>query len=187
MSLAEEKAAARKAAFARRKASHDPDRAAQAIVHLMSALLPHKGKTIAGYMPIWTEVTPVPAMAAMAAFGPIVVPVIQGAGKPLKFREWTPTCEMEEGEFGASIPKSGGFLDPDVLIVPMVAFDNSGARLGYGGGFYDRSLAELTAKKPVLAIGYAYAGQEAGQLPREDTDQLLDALVTEVGITIFPK
>ena len=187
MSLQEEKAAARKAAFARRKAAHDPDRAAQAIIHLLDILLPHKGKVIAGYMPIRTEVTPVPAMAAMAGFGPVVVPVIQGAEKPLKFREWTPGGEMEEGEFGAKIPKSGDYLEPDVLVVPLVAFDQSGARLGYGGGFYDRSLAELAAEKPILAIGYAYAGQEAESLPREGTDRLLDAVVTENGVRLFSK
>lgn len=77
------------------------------------------------------------------------------------------------------VPASGAWLVPDVLIVPLVAFDRSGGRLGYGGGFYDRTLAELRAAGPVTAIGFAYAAQEADALVQEATDAPLDQIVTE--------
>ena len=88
--IAKKKAEARKAAYARRKEVHNPARSAQAAAHLLTALEPYKGKIIAGYMPIRTEVDPLPAMEALSAHGPVVVPVIQGDGLPLLFREWTP-------------------------------------------------------------------------------------------------
>ena len=183
------KSAARKAAFARRKAAHAPARAqarAQAgVAHLLELLMPHKGKVIAGYMPIRTEITPLPAMAALSAWGPIVVPVIQAAGQPLTFAKWTPACEMVEGAFGAAVPATCEYLEPEVMIVPLVAFDMAGNRLGYGGGFYDRTLEGLRAKRPTLAYGYAYEAQQAEGLPIEPTDQPLDGMVTENGITLF--
>ena len=89
---------------------------------------------------------------------------------------------MEEGPFGAMIPAAGGWIVPEILIVPLVAFDRKGGRLGYGGGFYDRTLAELRASGPVLAIGFAFAAQEAEDLPLEPTDQPLDLIVTEAGV-----
>nr|WP_275116230.1 5-formyltetrahydrofolate cyclo-ligase [Aliiroseovarius subalbicans] len=179
------KAAARKAAFARRKDAHGAKAAQAGVAHLLEALMPHKGRVIAGYMPIRTEITPIPAMAAMAAWGPVVVPVIEAADQPLKFARWTPDCEMVDGAFGAAVPKVCEYLDPEVLIVPLVAFDGAGNRLGYGGGFYDRSLEGLRAKRPTLAFGYAYAAQQADGLPIEPTDQPLDAMITETGITRF--
>ena len=185
MSLAEVKAAARKDAFARRKAAHGPKATQAAGEHLLGLLMPHKGKVIAGYMAIRTEINPMPAMAAMAAFGPVVVPVITGKGQPLKFAQWEPGCDMVEGAFGAYVPATRVFLEPEVMIVPLVAFDNAGNRLGYGGGFYDRSLEGLRAKRPTLAFGYAYGAQEATDLPIEATDQPLDAIVTEGGVTLF--
>jgi 5-formyltetrahydrofolate cyclo-ligase len=176
---ADAKAAARKAALERRRAAHDPERSARAAARLLEALRPHAGAVIAGYMPIRTEVSPLPAMQAMAKLSRICVPVIQGAGLPLVFREWTPGCAMADGPFGAHVPAAGDILEPEVLIVPLLAFDRQGGRLGYGGGFYDRTLESLRARRPVLAIGLAYAAQEAGALPIEDTDQPLDMIVTE--------
>jgi 5-formyltetrahydrofolate cyclo-ligase len=175
------KAAARKAAFARRKQARSAQGDAQATAHLIAALLPHKGKPLAGYMPIRTEIDPLPAMAALQAFGPVGVPVIQGEGQPLKFRAWTPQAEMIEGPFGAKIPASGDWVTPQILIVPLVAFTPKAMRLGYGGGFYDRTLEGLRARGPVTAIGFAYSTQEAAELPLEPTDQPLDMIVTENG------
>lgn len=93
---------------------------------------------------------------------------------------------METGAFGAKIPSDGDLISPEVLIVPLVAFSRAGGRLGYGGGFYDRTLQALRAKKPTLAIGFAYAAQEQNDLPLEPTDQPLDLIVTEQGV-IEPK
>ncbi len=153
--------------------------------HLLTALDAHKGKIIAGYMPIRSEVDPRLAMEAMCPFGPVVVPVIQGNGLPLLFRRWKKDCAMIDGPFGALVPADGEFLEPDVLVVPLVAFDADGGRLGYGGGFYDRTLETLAETGPRVTIGFAYAAQEAERLPREKTDVSLDMIVTEDGIRRF--
>ncbi len=139
---------------------------------------------MAGYMPIQTEVDPLPAMAALQAWGPVGVPVIQGEGLPLKFREWSPEAEMEEGPFKAKIPVKGDWVTPQVVIVPLVAFTDQAQRLGYGGGFYDRTLALLRRVGPVTAIGFAYSAQMADDLPQESTDEPLDMVVTERGVLI---
>jgi 5-formyltetrahydrofolate cyclo-ligase len=131
-------------------------------------------------MPMRTEIDPLAAMAGHD--GAVGVPVIIGAGQALQFREWTPDCAMEMGAFGARIPAQGSWLIPQVLIVPLLAFDARGYRLGYGGGFYDRTLEGLRASGPVVAIGFAFAAQEVPQVPIEPTDQLLDIIVTETGV-----
>jgi len=179
--LAEAKAAARTAAFARRKAAFGAAPQGQAGV-LSSVLAGHRGVPLAGYMPIRTEIDPLPAMAEAAAHGPVGVPVIDGPGRPLRFRHWDPDCALVDGPFGASVPAVGAWMTPQILIVPLVAFDRRGGRLGYGGGFYDRTLEGLRARGPVLAIGYAFAAQEAEALPLEPTDQPLDMIVTEADV-----
>lgn len=181
--LTESKAAARRAGFERRKAAHEAggDGAAQA--HLRAALSDQAGKVLAGYMPMRSEIDPLPVMAGHE--GPVCVPVIMGKGEVLRFRYWSAQAPMVEGTFGAKIPEAGDWLVPQVLIVPMVAFDDQGNRLGYGGGFYDRTLAGLRAAGDVLALGFAYAAQQLDNLPLEPTDQKLDAVVTEQGIRWF--
>lgn len=174
-----DKAALRRAALALRKAAHDPTRGAAACARLVAFLRPHQGCAASGYMPIRCELDPRPAMAALAACGPVGVPVIAGAGRPLSFHRWTPGCAMVAGTFGALVPADGAEMVPELVIVPLLAFDRGGARLGYGGGFYDRTLDLLRARGPVLAVGLAYAAQEVGRLPVEPTDQPLDAIVTE--------
>ncbi len=112
----------------------------------------------------------------------LCVPVIQGRGLALRFREWRPGAAMVEGAFGALIPATGDWLDPGLLIAPLVAFDAAGGRLGYGGGFYDRSLQGLRARRRTLAVGFAYSAQQVDIVPRDPTDQPLDAVVTEQGL-----
>lgn len=171
------KAASRKAAFARRKLAHAAGQGSAG--RLSSVLAGYRGVPLAGYMAMRTEIDPSPAMAEAAAHGPVCVPVIIGPGQPLRFREWWPGCAMVAGEFGAAIPAGGGWIEPEILIVPLVAFDREGGRLGYGGGFYDRTLEMLRALRPTLAIGFAYGGQVDDDLPLEPTDQKLDLIVTE--------
>ena len=178
--LTERKAAARKAAFARRKIAHEQKHAAAG--HLSSVLAGYRGVSLAGYMPMRTEIDPLPAMAEASAHGIVGVPVIKGAGQALKFRAWSPDAVMIAGEFGALIPEAGDWITPEILIVPLVAFDRKGGRLGYGGGFYDRTLEGLRAARPTLAIGFAYAEQEDSYLPLEATDQPLDMIVTQNGV-----
>lgn len=181
MRLADRKAAARKAAFARRKEAHAAVGGAGA-GHLSEVLAGYRGVSLAGYMPIRTEISPLPAMEEAAAHGPVGVPVILGEGQPLKFRSWEPECEMVDGPFGAKVPASGEWIVPEILIVPLVAFTRAGERLGYGGGFYDRTLEGLRNRGSALAIGFAYSAQEAAALPMEPTDQPLDLIVTEAGV-----
>ena len=178
--LTEIKNAARKAAFARRKDAHAMGQGTAA--HLSQILAGYRGVSLAGYMAMRTEIDPTAAMEEACAHGQVGVPVILGAGQPLKFRAWTPGCKMVPGEFGAEIPESGGWIEPEIVIVPLVAYDLNGGRLGYGGGFYDRTLEKLRAKRATLAIGFAYAAQRADNLPLEPTDQPLDMIVTEQGI-----
>ncbi|MEN8895564.1 MAG: 5-formyltetrahydrofolate cyclo-ligase [Yoonia sp.] len=180
-SLTDRKTAARKAAFARRKLAHDAGTGTAA--HLSAFLAGHRGVPLAGYMPMRTEIDPLPAMEEAAAHGPVGVPVIMGAGQPLKFRIWEPGVDLIAGEFGAMIPASGDWMTPEIVIVPLVAYDLNGGRLGYGGGFYDRTLEQLRAVQATLAIGFAYAEQQANDLPLEPTDQPLDLLITQNGTT----
>ncbi|SDX36339.1 5-formyltetrahydrofolate cyclo-ligase [Litoreibacter albidus] len=180
--LTKAKAAARAAAFTRRNVVKSPERDADAVAHLLELVLPFQGQALAGYMPMRSEVDPVPVMAAMAAFGPVCVPVIKEKGQPLEFHRWEPGCDMVEGPFGAHVPVKAEVIVPTVLIVPLVAFDRSGGRLGYGGGFYDRTLEGLRAGGKVMAIGYAFAAQETDNVPLEATDQPLDAIVTDAGV-----
>lgn len=176
------KAAARQAAFAARKAAFAAGQG-QAAELLADVLAAHRGLALAGYMPMRTEIDPLPAMAAHQ--GPVGVPVIIGRAQPLRFREWSPGSAMVAGEFGALIPLEGGWLEPAVLIVPLLAFDARGYRLGYGGGFYDRTLEGLRARGPVLALGFAFAAQELDAVPIDATDQPLDMIVTEQGVRRF--
>ena len=179
------KSAARTAAFARRKAAHAEGQGALAAARLRELLEPFAGKTLSGYMPIRTEIDPRPAMEYMADFGFVTVPVIEGPGLELKFARWTPGCKMVDGPFGARIPADPTWLEPEVLIVPLVAFDRQGNRLGYGGGFYDRTLERLRGIRKTIAIGFAYAAQETAALPVEPTDQPLDYIVTEKELRRF--
>lgn len=178
MTIDEIKALARTQAFAARKAAFAAGQG-QAAELLADWLAPHAGRVLAGYMAMRTEIDPHAAMAAHQ--GPVCVPVIMGKGQSLKFREWTPGCAMVPGDFGALIPRDGAWLEPEVLIVPLVGFDRRGYRLGYGGGFYDRTLRALRAKHPTLAIGFAFAAQELPEVPIDQYDQRLDTIVTENG------
>lgn len=177
--LVERKARARAEAMARRKLAHAL-RSDSAADHLKKVLTAHSDKVLAGYVPMRTEIDCLPAMAAHPA--PVGVPVITGIGQALRFRAWAPGASMIPGDFGAMIPEDGDWLEPSVLIVPMLAFDARGFRLGYGGGFYDRTLEALRARGPVTAIGYAYADQQVAEVPIEPTDQRLDLIVTERGV-----
>ena len=179
--LAASKAAARQAAFARRKAAFDTSHPEQA-AYLSSLLAGYRGVPLSAYMAMRTEIDPTAAMEAAAAHGPVCVPVIIGKGLPLQFRRWEPGCAMVDGGFGALIPETGDWVTPEILIVPLVAFNRRGGRLGYGGGFYDRTLQLLRSQGPVLAMGFAWAAQEDDGLPLEPTDQPLDMVVTEGGV-----
>ena len=124
-------------------------------------------------------------MHALAGSHELCLPVVQGKDQALKFRRWMPGAALIEGAFGAAIPRDRVELVPSILIVPLLAFDSTGGRLGYGGGHYDRTLEALRSRDNVTAIGFAYDIQECRDVPREATDQLLDLVVTESGIRQF--
>ena len=184
--LTQIKADARKAAFQRRKAAFDMNKPGVA-GHLSEVLAGYRGVPLSGYMPIRTEIDPLPAMAEAAAHGPVGVPVIQAKSTPLKFSRWQPDGALRDGPFGAKVPEADDYFEPEILIVPLVAFDAAGNRLGYGGGFYDRTLERLRNRRATLAIGFAFDAQEAEQLPLEPTDQPLDMIVTESRILDFKR
>ena len=180
-SIERRKAEARAAAFARRKVAHAADAGHSADL-LCGVLAEHRGGVLSGFLPIRTEIDPRPAMEQAAAYGPVAVPVILGPGRPLAFSLWEPGCVLRDGPFGAQVPEVERLVEPQVLIVPLLAFSRAGGRLGYGGGYYDRTLEQLRARRSTLAIGFAYAAQEMDDLPLEPTDQPLDLVVTESAV-----
>jgi 5-formyltetrahydrofolate cyclo-ligase len=183
--ITSQKAATRTAAFARRKVVHAAYSGDGATRNLLDFLAPHLAVPVSAYMPIRTEIDILPAMAEIARTCPVGVPVILGAGRALEFRRWQPDAAMRIGAFGAKIPQDGDLLVPRIVILPLLAYDAHGFRLGYGGGFYDRTLEGLRAAGPVLAVGFAYAAQQIDAVPVEPTDQRLDAIVTEKGAHVF--
>lgn len=185
MTLAADKSALRKQVLARRKTAFEAGTSLPAVERLLSLLAPHRGTPVAGYMPMRSEIDPLPAMAELGREAAVGVPVIVAKDTPLIFHRWSLEADMVDGPFGARVPAIGTAMIPQVVIVPLVAFDRFGGRLGYGGGFYDRTLEGLRARGPVYAVGYAWAAQEVERLPQEPTDQRLDALVTEAETLIF--
>lgn len=144
--------------------------------NLSQLLAAYDGKVLSGYWPMRGEADPRPAMQRHG--GPVCLPVVIGPAQPLLFRRYD--GPLEPGSYGTSHPpESAPVLEPQVLIVPLAGFDRAGHRLGYGGGFYDRTLHALREKGPVVAIGFAYAVQEIREIPAEKTDQILDFIVTD--------
>lgn len=183
MPLTAQKQAARKAAMATRKKAHDSASGAGAAAarYVLDWLQTRPDiRSVAGYMPIHSELDILPGLHALHARGiQLSVPVIMGKAQPLGFRAWAPDCPMIKGAFGAMVPASGPWRRPDALLCPLLAFDRAGHRLGYGGGFYDRSLAALA---PVAAMGFAYAAQQVDHVPTGPTDMPLDGIITEKGL-----
>ena len=150
-----------------------------------------EGAIVASYWPIRDEADPRAFASALVARGhPIVLPVIATFDAALSFRPWRNGDDLSRNIHGIHEPLSHlETVEPQVLLVPLLAFDADGARLGYGGGYYDRTLAALrpprTIRGHIVAIGVAYAGQEVAKLPRDAHDQRLDGVVTENGFRKF--
>jgi 5-formyltetrahydrofolate cyclo-ligase len=142
---------------------------------------------VAAYWPMRSEADPRPMLRVLHAQGrSLCLPVVVARSVPLGFRLWTPDTPMVPGGFGVLVPEADRPVVPAVLVVPLLAFDRAGYRLGYGGGFYDRTLAALRAAGPVQAVGFAWAAQEVAAVPRTIDDQRLDIIVTETE-TIRPE
>jgi 5-formyltetrahydrofolate cyclo-ligase len=183
----EQKQAARQLAASGRKELHarDEGAAALALAHAHFPVSPEPGFSIvSGYYPYQSEISVLPLLGRLAGDGwATCLPVVLGMGLPLEFRSWYPGEPTISGKWGIPRPaESAVQVEPDVLLVPLLAFDRVGYRLGYGGGFYDRTLSMLRAKKRVIAIGVAFSGQEIDAVPRDMTDQALDFVLTETGL-----
>jgi 5-formyltetrahydrofolate cyclo-ligase len=145
-----------------------------------------EGTVVSAYWPLGDEIDPRPLMLALHSLGHrLVLPAIRAAGEPLDFRAWQPGEPLVPAGFGTQEPAATApSVAPSVLLVPLLAFDAAGYRLGYGGGFYDRSLALLHAAGDTLAVGLAYADQQVAAVPRGATDQPLDLVVTERDVIV---
>jgi 5-formyltetrahydrofolate cyclo-ligase len=182
--LAEQKKVARSAAMKARAIAHEKVGAAAGLA-LAKRGLPcdHRmGRRIAsGFQPYKSEISVLPLIAKLVADGwTTALPIVVAKGEPLIFRQWHPGDETVPGTWDIPMPpESAPEVEPDLLLVPMLAFDRHGYRLGYGGGFYDRTLELLRRHKPVTAIGIAYAAQEVEEVPRGPHDQPLDWIMTE--------
>jgi 5-formyltetrahydrofolate cyclo-ligase len=131
-----------------------------------------------------------PLARALRAAGHLTaLPTMQGRGRPLLFRRWEPGDPLETAAFGVREPRTDApLVTPSLVFLPFAAYDRAGFRVGYGGGFYDRTLAALRAQageEPVLAVGVGFGAQEIATAPRGPTDEALDMILTDAETLIF--
>jgi 5-formyltetrahydrofolate cyclo-ligase len=183
------KATLRTAALAARDALSDEARAAaaQAIAARGLPIEITPGTIVAGYSPIRSEIDPAPLMQALAAKGArLALPSITARGQSLRFRVWHPGDRLLPGPLGILEPSpAAAELTPDVVLVPLAAFDRKGHRIGYGAGHYDRTLAHLHKSKAFAAIGLAFAAQKVKTVPALQHDVALDYVLTEKQVFDF--
>jgi 5-formyltetrahydrofolate cyclo-ligase len=190
MSKPNSKEALRHAALAQRDraaAAAGPTASLTIARRLLGDFVFMKGAIVAGYAAVRGEADPFPLMAALANRGHALC-LPQTRGESLVFRAWKPGDPLVVGRFNIPEPdEKVRERRPDLVLVPLLAFDSAGHRLGYGAGYYDRYLREARAKRTIKAIGIAYAGQEMNALPHDETDEVLDAVVTDEGVRRFRK
>jgi 5-formyltetrahydrofolate cyclo-ligase len=177
------KSIVRKDALMRRDAVPAAERAqaAEAIAVRGFPLATTPGVIVSCFMPLKTEINPVPLMRKLAAAGAqLALPAIDGRGKPLIMRAFAFGDELASGQWGIREPKIDvPEVAPDIMLVPLLAFDRTGHRIGYGAGYYDMTIAKLRALKPIIAAGIAFAAQEIDQVPITPRDARLDLVLTE--------
>ncbi len=184
------KANLRREASARRRQAHaaHPQAGLALLQHFKTAIQAPAGTPISGFWPMGDEIDIVPLLSQLHASGhPIGLPVVVGKAQPLIFRSWHPGLALVAGGFKTEVPPpSSPEVVPEILIVPLLAFDAEGYRLGYGGGFYDRTLEKLrNAGRRPLAVGVAFSAQHVVRVPRDHYDQSLDWIVTEKNAQAF--
>ncbi|MBA2127054.1 5-formyltetrahydrofolate cyclo-ligase [Hyphomicrobium methylovorum] len=184
--MSEAKKQLRAQAFERRKAAfllHGLESSRKIAAYGLDFLNAPSGATVSGFAAINDEIDPRPLMMWLQAEGcKLALPVMQGKGKPLLMRSWSPGDAMATAAWGIAEPMDDKpAVDPDVVLVPLLAFDARGYRLGYGGGFYDRTLARLRKIKPVIAVGLAYDELRVDAVPVESYDERLDWVLTPSG------
>jgi len=180
---ADEKAVLRRAAIERRAAMPEDERdaAAETIAERKFPCALASGTVVAGFMPMKAEINPMPLMRRLSEDGAhLALPAVAGRGKPLIIRAWEFGDPLVAGVWGISEPSPElPEIAPDILIVPLVAFDRTGHRIGYGAGYYDRTILALRARKPIVAVGIAFALQEIPAVPARPSDARLDLVLTE--------
>jgi 5-formyltetrahydrofolate cyclo-ligase len=180
------KADLRGQATARRDALSPETRqaAAEAIAAQAFPLAIASGTIVSGFMPMKTEISPLPLMKKLAGQGAhLALPVVAERGKPLTMRAWAWDAPLAAGVWGIREPmREAPEVEPDILLVPLLVFDRAGRRLGYGGGYYDLTIARLRARKAVVAVGLAFAAQEVAAVPTTPRDASLDLVLTERGV-----
>lgn len=184
--MAGEKEALRQRALSLRKAAfelHGPEACRRLATHGLDFLKVPAGSIVSGFAAIRDEINPAALLAWLHAEGyRTALPVMQGRSKPLLMRAWTPGDALEAKVWGIAEPlPDKPEVEPDVVLVPLLAVDPRGYRLGYGGGFYDRTLAKLRASKPVTAVGLAYDELMVDAVPHDGYDQRLDWVLTPSG------
>jgi 5-formyltetrahydrofolate cyclo-ligase len=181
--IQDSKAALRREATARRDALPAELRqaAAETIAARRFPLVLAPGTIVSGFMPMKSEINPLPLLRSLAQAGAaLALPVVSGRGKPLLMRAWQWGEPLNAGVWGIREPRPAAKeVDPDILLVPLLAFDRSGFRLGYGGGYYDLTIAGLRARKTITAVGIALSAQEVAQVPTTPRDARLDLVLTE--------
>ena len=178
--LTEAKRAVRERALAAR-AAYDPAVGAALAAHVLHEAPPPAGAVVSGFWPIGQEIDIRPLLVALHERGhPIVLPQTPKRGDPLIFRLWRPGDALVAEPFGTMRP-TGEKRAPDFLLVPLLAFDRRGRRIGYGAGYYDRTLAALPGR---FRLGVAYAAQELDEVPAGPYDARLDAVATERGVIV---
>ncbi len=180
---ASQKETLRAAALARRDALPGAKRAAaaEAIAARPFPVPVPPGATVSGFSPLKSEINPLPLMRVLAKAGAkLALPVVAGRGKPLIMRAWAFGEPLASGVWGIREPlPDAAEVFPDILLMPLAAFDRDGNRIGYGAGYYDMTLARLRAMKKVVAIGLAFAAQQIDQVPTTSRDERLDLVLTE--------
>ena len=188
-SLETQKSTLRVTALAARDALSSEQRAAAAQAIALRGL-PFEltpGAVVAGYSPIRGEIDPVPLLRNLAAQGAqLALPAIVARGKTLAFRVWSPDDRLLRGPLGILEPSpAAAEIVPDIVLVPLAAFDRAGHRIGYGAGHYDYTLAHLRKVKPIVAIGLAFAAQQVKAVPALQHDVALDYVLTETQMFDF--
>jgi len=162
-------------------AAEAPDAATRIVDNFRKTISLQPNASIAGYWPFRDELDVRPLLTALAGRGHVIaLPRVLGSRKPLQFHKWRREDPLVVSVFGVMEPKAiTAIITPIVILVPLLAFDREGYRLGYGAGYYDMTLAALRRERPVNVVGIGYAGQEVDRLPREPHDQRMDWIVTE--------
>jgi 5-formyltetrahydrofolate cyclo-ligase len=183
VSIEDAKAALRREALARREALPPAQRAAaaEAVAARPFPVAVPPAAIVSGFMPLKSEINPLPLLRKLADAGArLALPAVAGKGRPLIMRAWSFGEPLAAGVWGIREPKpEAPEVAPDILIVPLLVFDRRGWRIGYGAGYYDRTIAGLRARKPIIAAGIAFAAQEIAEVPTTPRDARLDLVLTE--------